>query len=128
MNLKFSINLNRVLRIANAFIMIYYARINKTQQKQLDAYIKKLGITTDGELFVLEHILKRDWGRDILLRDIEMIKYNHPKCPNLIWVKCRTRNGTYNFSVSHIGTKGWITDDIEEQKRYVSSDLYHKMD
>ena len=108
--------------------MIYYARINKTQQKQLVAYIKKLGITTDGELFVLEHILKRDWGRDILLQDIEMIKYNPPKCTNLIRVKCRTRNGTYDFSVSHIGTKGWITDDIEEQKRYVSSDLYHKMD
>ena len=108
--------------------MIYYARINKTQQKQLDAYIKKLGITTDGELFVLEHILKRDLGRDILLQDIKMIKYNHTKCTNLIWVKCSTRNGTYNFSVSHIGTDGWSTDDIEEQKRYVSSDLYHKMD
>lgn len=108
--------------------MIHYAQINKTQQKQLDSYIKKLNITTDGERFVLEHILKRDWGRDILLQDIEMIKYNHPKCTNLIWVKCSTRNGTYDFSVPHIGTGGWSTDDIEEQKRYVSSDLYHKID
>jgi len=118
--------------------MIYYARINKSQQKILDRYVQKLGITTDGERFVLEHILKRDWGRDLLLRDIEMIKYNHPKCPNLIWVKCTTRNGnnniTYNFSVSHIGAKGWINgakgwikDDVEEQKLYISSDLYHKM-
>ena len=102
--------------------------MTKKQQKQLDAYVKKLGITTDGERFVLEHILKRDWGRDILLQDIEMIKYNHPKCANLIWVKCRTRNGTYDFSVSHIGTDGWINSDIDAQKQYVSSDLYRKMD
>ena len=108
--------------------MIHYAQINKTQQKQLDSYIKKLNITTDGERFVLEHILKRDWGRDILLEDIEMIKYNHKNCSGLVWVKCSTRNGSYNFSVSHIGTKGWITDDVEEQKKYVSSDLYHKLD
>ena len=108
--------------------MIHYARINKSQQKSLDRYVQKLGITTDGERFVLEHILKRDWGRDLLLQDIEMIKYNHPKCQNLIWVKCTTRNGSYNFSVSHIGTKGWIKDDVEEQKLYVSSDLYHKVD
>jgi hypothetical protein len=108
--------------------MIHYAQINTEQQKQLDQYIVKLGITTDGERFVLEHILKRDWGRDILLQDIEMIKYNHPKCTNLVWVKCTTRNGSYNFSVSHIGTGGWTTTDIEEQKNYVSSCLYHKMD
>ena len=75
--------------------MIHYANINKIQKAQLDSYINKLGITTNGELFVLEHILKRDWGRDILLQDITMIKYNHPKCTNLIWVKCQTRNGNY---------------------------------
>ncbi len=107
--------------------MIYYARINKKQQKQLDAYVKKLGITTEGERFVLEHILKRDWGRDILLQDIEMIRYNHTGYSNLIHVKCRTRNGSYDFSVGHIGTKGWIIDDIEKQKSSVGSDLYHKL-
>ncbi len=107
--------------------MVHYAQINKAQQNQLDKYVEKLSITTDGEYFVLEHILKRSWGRDILLQDIEMIKYNHPRCTNLIWVKCITINGSYNFSVSHIGTNGWSTDDIEEQKRYVSSDLCHKM-
>ena len=83
--------------------MIHYAQINKTQQKQLDSYIKKLNITTDGERFVLEHILKRDWGRDILLEDIEMIKYNHKNCSGLIWVKCNTRNGSYNFQFHILG-------------------------
>ena len=108
--------------------MIHYSRINKTQQKQLDAYIKKLGITTDGERFVLEHILKRDWGRDILLQSIEMIKYNAKGYSGLVGVKCRTRNGSYSFSVSHLGGKGWSTDSIEDQKSYISRDLYHKMD
>lgn len=102
--------------------------MTKKQQKQLNSYVKKLGITTDGEQFVLEHILKRDWGRDILLQDIEMIKYNHPNCANLVWVKCRTRNGTYDFSVSHIGTSGWSTDNIDNQKQYISSELRRKMD
>src|SRR5574344_988698 len=86
--------------------MISYAQINKTQQKQIDNYIKKLNITTDGERFVLEHILKRDWGRDILLQDIEMIKYNHPKCTNLILIKCllmvstMSSGGFWNYSLS----------------------------
>ena len=104
--------------------MIHYARISRKQRKQLDAYIKKLGIKTEGERFVLEHILKRDWGRDILLQDIELIKYRS----GLVSVKCQTRNGSYSFSVSHLGGKGWSIEDIDGQKSYISRDLYHKMD
>lgn len=102
--------------------------MNKTQQKQLDNYIEKLGITTQGEEYVLLHILKRDWGRDILLQDIEMIKYNAKGYSNSVGVKCRTRNGSYDFSVSHLGGDGWHVKGIEEHKMYISKDLYHKMD
>ena len=108
--------------------MRHFAKLNKTQLKQLDSYIKKLGITTDGEKYVLEHILRRDWGRDILLQDIEMIKYNAKGYYGLVGVKCRTRNGSYSFSVSHLGGKKGSVDNLEEQKDYISRDLYHKMD
>jgi len=108
--------------------MIHYARINKTQQKELDRYIVALGIKTDGEKFVLEHILKRDWGRDILLVSIEMTKYNASGCQGLVCVKCTTRNGAYYFSVSHLGGNSWTTHDVDEQKNYISRNLYNKMD
>jgi len=98
------------------------------ESEQLDAYIKKLNITTAGERYVLEHILKRDRNRDILLQDIEMIKYNARGYSGLVGVKCRTRNGSYSFSVAHLGGKGWSTNDLEEQKSYISRDLYHKID
>lgn len=102
--------------------------MNKRQQKQIEFYKTKLNIITDGELFVLEHILKRDWNRDIILIDIEMIKYNHQNCQGLIWVKCSTRNGSYNFSVPHLGGVGWVIDNLEVQKCHIGSQLYHKMD
>jgi hypothetical protein len=102
--------------------------MNEKQQKQRDAYIEKLGITTEGELFVLDHILNRDWNRDLILIDIEVIRFNDKVCQNLVHVKCRTRNGSYNFSVSHLGGDGWITKNIREQELYISGDLYHKMD
>jgi len=108
--------------------MIQHTRMNKKQRAELDRYTKKLGITTEGEAFVLLEILAMDWGREILLRDIEMIKYNHPQCTNLVWVKCRTGNGAWNFSVPNLGGRGWITDDIGEQGAYIRADLYHKMD
>lgn len=108
--------------------MIHYINMNKKQQKEYDKYKNKLNITTEGEEFVLLHILRRDWGRDLILRDIEMIKHNHPKCSGLVWVKCTTRNGSYDFSVSHLGGDGWDTNNKAEQESYVSRDLYHKMD
>lgn len=103
--------------------------MTRQQQIQLDAYIKKLGITTEGELFVLKHILQRDWHRDILLQDIAMIKYNDPQCPNLIWIKCKTRNGSYNFEVPDVSIGEWTTRNTQtEREVYVDSQLRHKMD
>lgn len=101
--------------------------MTKKQQKQLDAYIEKLGITTEGELFVLKHILHRDWNRDILLIDINTIKYNASGYGGLVLVNCRTRNGSYEFSVSHLNPDEW-DDALGDQESYISSDLYHKMD
>lgn len=107
--------------------MIRYATISKTHQKEFDRYIDRLGITTEGEKFVLLHILERDWGRDILLQEIETIKFNAGGCSGLVQVKCRTRNGSRSFSVAHLGGTGWTINDTEEQKRYISGDLFHKM-
>jgi hypothetical protein len=106
--------------------MVHYANLNKTQQKTLKRYKDYLNITTDGELFVLEHILRRDWGRDILLQSIETIKFNDVGYPNLVHVVCSTRSYSYNFSVSHLGTSSNKTS-LEEQKRYIDGDLYHKI-
>lgn len=99
----------------------------KRQEKEYNRYVEHLKLTTDGEKFVLYHILSRDWGRDIILLNIEMIRYNHPQCSGLVWIKCRTRNGSYDFSVGHIGSDGWITDNLDEQKLYISGELYRKM-
>jgi hypothetical protein len=101
--------------------------MNKKQQKQLERHVKHLGITTDGELFILEHILLRDWRRDIILLSIDTIKYNDIGYPNHVHVKCSTRSGSYDFSVSHLGDPGFHNPDLEYQKRYIESDLYHKI-
>ena len=106
--------------------MIHFANLNKKQQKELDRYINHLGITTDGELFVLEHILRRDWGRDIILESIDTIKYNDTGYGGLVHVVCRTRSSCYDFSVSHLGSPGF-SKSLEEHKMYISGDLYHKI-
>ena len=97
--------------------------MNKKQKKQFDMYVKKLGIKTEGEKYVLEHILKRDWGRDIILLNISKIAKNHSR---LVDVRCRTKGGLYSFSVSHLEDKNLITD-IEKQKAYINKDLYYKI-
>jgi hypothetical protein len=111
--------------------MIRYATISKSHQKELDKYIQQLDLTTDGEKFVLLHILERDWGRDILLQEIEIIRFNAKGCSGGVKVVCRTRNGSWSFSVAHLGGTGWhqdYIDNIEAQKRYIGADLFHKMD
>ena len=100
----------------------------KSHQKEFDRYVKFLNITTDGEKFVLYHILSRNWNMiDIILTSIETIKLNDVGYAGFIHVKCKTRNGYYNFSVSDIDGEGWSTDDMFERKRIVSSDLYDKL-
>lgn len=100
----------------------------KTQRKkELDGYIQKLNLTTKGEVFVLETILRMDWNRYIILLNIEKIEYNNPKCPNLVWVKCRTRDGLYSFTAGHVGTRGWITDNITEQEGHVEYEVRRKL-
>ena len=102
----------------------FYFRL-KRHEKEFNRYVKNLGITTEGEMFVLHHILSRDWNRDLILISIEKIKFYN----GLVIVKCRTRNGSYNFSVPHLGGNGWnIHNTQEEQECYISGDLYHKMD
>jgi len=102
--------------------------MTEKQKKIINHYRGKLNITTKGELFVLRHILKRDWDRDIILLNIDMIQYNHPTCLNLVLVKCSTRNSSYTFSVPHLGGTGWITNNIKQQKTYISNQLYDKID
>ena len=101
----------------------------KRQEKEFNRYIEKLGITTEGEKFVLYDILWRDWGRDLILIGIDTIKFSDKGYDGLVHIKCRTRNGSYDFSVSHLGGDGWnIHTTQEEQERYISWDLRHKMD
>ena len=101
----------------------------KRQEKEFNRYVEKLGITTEGEKFVLYHILSRDWNRDLILISIDTIKFSDKGYSDLVHVKCRTRNGSYDFSVSHLGGGGWdIHTTLKEQESYVSRDLYHKMD
>lgn len=99
--------------------------MNKTQQKQYECYKNKLNIQTEGEDFVLKHILRRDWQRDILLNNIEEIKLSH----GLISVKASTRRHSYLFSVSDVAkTDGWKGGMTRYDKElYVSGDLYHKL-
>lgn len=106
----------------------YFFRL-KRHENQFNMYVDKLGIRTDGEKFVLHHILSRDWNRDLILISIETIKFSDIGYSGLVHVKCRTRNSCYDFSVSHLGGYGWsVNTTIEQQKRYISGDLYHKMD
>lgn len=101
----------------------------KRHEKEFNRYVEKLSITTEGEKFVLHHILSRDWNRDLILISIDTIKFSDKGYGGLVHVKCRTRNGSYDFSVSHLGGDGWnIHNTQEEQESYVSRDLYHKMD
>ena len=101
----------------------------KRHEKEFNRYVDKLGITTEGEMFVLHHILSRDWNRDLILISIETIKFSDTGYSGSVHVKCRTRNGSYDFSVAHLGGDGWnIHNTQEEQESYVSRDLYHKMD
>ena len=100
----------------------------KSHQKQFDKYVKLLGITTDGEKFVLYHILSRDWNGDIILISIETIKLNGIGYPGFIHVKCKTRSsGSSSFCVSDIEGEGWGTDNISKRKQLVNSDLYEKI-
>lgn len=100
----------------------------KSHRKQFDKYVKLLGITTDGEKFVLYHILSRDWNGDIILISIETIKLNDTGYLGFIHVKCRTRNsGSSSFCVSDIEGEGFYTDDMSERKKLVNSDLYEKI-
>ena len=101
----------------------------KRHEKEFNRYVENLGITTEGEMFVLHHILSRDWNRDLILISIETIKFSDPGYSGAVHVKCRTRNGSYDFSVSHLGGDGWgIHTTKYEQERYISRDLYHKID
>jgi hypothetical protein len=97
----------------------------KKYLKVLERYVKHLNIKTEGEMYVLQHILNRDLNRDLILISIETIKAER----GLITVRCRTRSGSYMFSVADIDTDGWTEGmDLEAKKSYVSRDLYHKMD
>ncbi len=101
---------------------------DKRHEKEFNRYVEKLGITTEGEMFVLFHILSRDWNRDLILISIETIKFSDKGYSGLVHVKCRTRNGSYDFSVAHLGGDGWDIHSIQEkQECYISGDLYHKM-
>jgi hypothetical protein len=101
----------------------------KRYEKEFNRYVEHLGITTEGEMFVLHHILSRDWNRDLILISIETIKFSDKGYSGSVHVKCRTRNGSYDFSVAHLGGDGWnIHNTQEEQESYISRDLYHKMD
>lgn len=97
----------------------------KRHEKEFNRYVETLGITTEGEMFVLHNILSRDWNRRLILISIEKIKFYN----GLVRVKCRTRNGSYDFSVSHLGGDGWnIHTTRGEQEIYISGDISHKMD
>lgn len=98
--------------------------ITKAEKKIYDNHIKRLKITTEGEKFVLLEILKRDWYRYLILLDIYEIKL----VSGLVRVRCRTRNASYNFSVSHLGGDGWSCDDEDEQKSYIRYNLIRKME
>ncbi len=101
----------------------------KRHEKEFNRHVENLGITTEGEMFVLHHILSRDWNRDLILISIETIKFSDPGYSGAVHVKCRTRNGNYDFSVAHLGGDGWgIHTSQYEQERYISRDLYHKID
>lgn len=101
----------------------------KRHEKEFNRYVENLGITTEGEKFVLFDILSRDWRRDLILISIDTIKYCDKGYSGLVHVKCQTRNGSYDFSVPHLGGDGWnIHTTQEEQESYISRDLYHKMD
>ena len=100
--------------------------MNKKQEEQYNKYYSLLKIKSKGEDFVLKHILQRDWNRNILLQNIEVIKQQH----GLIQVKCSTINGSYSFSVCDIESKGWKNPEmsLSEKEVYIGGDLYHKMD
>lgn len=114
----------------NEEITIFFPRFHyKKYMKRLEGYAKHLRISTEGEMYVLQHILDRDFGRDLILIDIEKIELEH----GLITVKCTTKNGSYWFSVSDLESKGWYAENGVEPSRsfkegYISKDLYHKMD
>lgn len=102
----------------------YYFRL-KRHEKEFNRYVEKLGITTDGEKFVLYNILSRDWNRTLIILDIETIKFSG----GLVYVKCRTTNGSHDFSVSHLGGDGWASDIVTkyDQESSIHYDLSHKL-
>lgn len=97
--------------------------MNKQQKKIFENYKNLLGISHPGEVYVLEHILKRDWDREIILIDITCISVH---C-GTIWVECSTASATYSFSVPILGGEGWATQNENKQKAIISSNLYHKL-
>ncbi len=96
----------------------------KRHEREFNRYVDNLKITTDGEKFILYNLLSMNWSRQIVLLSIDKIKLNDI---NLVDLKFRTNSSIYDFSLSHIGTADFGTDDINEQQNIVSKDFYSKI-
>lgn len=93
-------------------------------KKEREHYIKKLNLTEEGAVFILDTILGFEQRRICFIHSIDEIK----KINGLYNVKCRTSAGSYWTSISDINSSGWIDGMTDGQKRTsVWGDIYHKI-
>ena len=111
-------------------------RLKKWQRKAYKNSVKSLNLTTDTEKFILYEILLLDWTRQVIVMDITRIEsYNKIVSDKeltsvsklkLVRVNLSTRGSLYSFSLSSFDH---LTDKakIDEVKKYIVSDLIHKV-
>lgn len=101
---------------------------NKRQQQELDRYIKNLGLTTKGEIFILNCILYLDWSRQKIVQSINKVEeYGDGKSISLKITMTAPRITTH-YSISNpYNSIGWVKEyeeSLEKRMLYV----YHQMD
>ena len=93
-------------------------------KKEREHYIRKLNLTEEGALFILDTILGFEQRRICFIHSIDEIKKSH----GLYSVRCRTSAGNYWTSISDINSSGWLKGMTNAEKRSsVFGDIYHKI-
>jgi len=100
---------------------------NKKQQKELNGYIKRLGLKTKGEIFILNCVLYLDWSRQKIVQSIHKIKENEDGKSISFRISMTAPRVTTHYSTSNpYNEVGWIeeyADSLEKRMFHV----YHQM-
>jgi chromosomal replication initiation ATPase DnaA len=101
---------------------------NKKQQQELDRYIQHLGLTTKGEIFILNCVLFLDWSRQKIVQSIEKIKEDNDGKSISFKITMRAPSTTTHYSTSNPYNEiGWIEEYSKSLEKRMFH-VYHQMD